>query len=108
MHQILHIIHPGGFSRQKHRCVQRAVGEHLSGTGAVGNGDDLLRSGKNHLVLAHDAAAAHSVNADLCRFTFAPLGVPVIYIVVGNRGRAAKLICNQSNAVPLGASSLLW
>ena len=46
-------------------------------------------------MLAHDAAAAHSVNADLCRFTFAPLGVPVIYIVVGNRGRAAKLICNH-------------
>ena len=68
--------------------------------------DDLVRTAEQHLVVAHDAAAAHGADADLLGVALLADGGAVIDVMVC----AVVLFVDgvsSIRAVPLGASSLL-
>ena len=72
----------------------------------MAEGDDLIRAAEQHLMVAHDAAAAHGADADLLGVALLADSGTVINIVVC---AVVLLVDGVSSirAVPLGASSLL-
>ena len=63
--QIAHIVHAGGLVLHEHSRVDRARGEHAPRLRLVLDGDDLIVTGEDDLMLADDRAAADGVDADL-------------------------------------------
>ena len=72
----------------------------------MAEGDDLVRAAEQHLMVAHDAAAAHGADADLLGVTLLADGGAVVDVMVC--AVVFLLMASASiRAVPLGASSLL-
>ena len=77
---VVHIVKAGAATAHKVGGAHSARGKHLAGGGAVGKRDHLILAGKQHVVLAHNGAAAYGVQADLAPLALAALGVTVVYV----------------------------
>ncbi len=74
----------------------------------MGEGERLVRSGKQNFMLADYVAAAHGVDADFFLLRRPVSGVRP-YTYAGASGIASEIDCASISAVPLGASSFrLW
>ena len=103
---VTHMYRPGSFfaRRQQHFC---AICKNTAGICSMLEGDDLVRTAEQHLVVAHDAASAHGADADLLGVALLAHRGTVVNIMIC----AVVLFVDASasiRAVPLGASSLLW
>ena len=63
--QVGHIVKPRALPVHKAGGVHSPGGKQFLGLGGVGQRDDLMLPGEDHLVLPHNGAAPHRMQADL-------------------------------------------
>ena len=99
MHFTLEHIRHGVVTRltpiQEECCLYSAIGKHTAALGHMADGHNLFRAAEQHIMVAHNAAAAHGADAQFLRAALLAHSVAVIDILIF----AAKMCIRDRNEI---------